>query len=57
MVNQWLTQLEQAPIPNTIKDTPLCLQSGAYHNSPLRGSIHQLTETDAETHRQTLAGT
>ena len=34
--------------------TLLCLQTGAYDNSSLRGSIQQLTETEAEIHTQTL---
>lgn len=32
----------------------LRLQTGVSHDCPLRGSTQQLTEADAETHRQTL---
>jgi hypothetical protein len=39
--------------PDTVKDTLLCLQTGAWHNCLLKGFIHQQTETDAETHSQT----
>ena len=46
------------PIPwastHTISDDLLCLQTGVWHDCPLRGSILQLTQMDAETHSQTL---
>lgn len=32
------------------------LQKGALHKSPLRGPTQQLTETETETHSQTLGG-
>ena len=48
----------QAPIPNSIKDTLLCLQTGP--SCPLRGSTQQLTQTDTDTdtdtHSQTMDG-
>ena len=44
----------QTPVSDTISDTLLCLQTGAQHNCPLRGSIQQLTEIEADTHTQTL---
>ena len=40
--------------PNAINDTVLCLQTGACY--PLRGSTQQLTQTDADTHSQTVDG-
>jgi hypothetical protein len=42
------------PIPDTISNALLCLQTGALHGCPLRGSTYQLTETDADTHSQVL---
>jgi hypothetical protein len=36
--------------------TLLYLHTGALHTCPLRDSTKQLTETDAETHIQTLDG-
>lgn len=58
--NQWLTQLEShtmgEPIPHTVNDTLLCLQTGAKHNCHLRGFIQQRMETDADSHSQTLGG-
>ena len=42
----------QAPIPNTINDTLLCLQTGA--NCPLRGSTQQLTQADIDTYSQAV---
>jgi hypothetical protein len=44
----------QEPIPDTINDTLLCLQTGSWHNCPLRSSTQQLTKIDAETCSQTL---
>jgi hypothetical protein len=44
----------QESIPDTINDTLLCLQTEIKHKFPLRDSTQQLTETDAETHSQTL---
>ena len=46
----------QEPIPDSINDTLLCLQTGAQHNCSLRDSTQQLIETDAETHSQSLDG-
>jgi hypothetical protein len=40
----------QTPIPETIEDTLLCLQTGAKHECPLRDPNHQLTQTEAYTH-------
>jgi hypothetical protein len=34
----------------------LCLQTGVEHGCPLRGSTQQLTQTDADTHSQTMDG-
>jgi len=39
-----------APIPDTINDALLCLQTGVYHGFPLRDSTKLLTQTEAETH-------
>jgi hypothetical protein len=44
-------------IPDSINYTLLALQTGAYQNGHLRGSIQQLAETDAEIHSQTSDGT
>ena len=44
---------EREPTPDTVNDI-LYLNTGAYHNCPLRGFIQQLMEIDAETHSQTL---
>ena len=44
----------QAPIPNTINDTLLFLQRGA--SCHLRGSTQQLSQTDTDTHNQTVDG-
>lgn len=49
----WDLFLVQTLIPDTIGDI-LCLQTGAWHNCPLRCSTQLLTETDEETHCQTL---
>ena len=46
--------LVTAPIPDTINDTLICLQTGAC--CPLRGSTQQPTQTDKETHGQTVDG-
>jgi hypothetical protein len=40
------------PIPDTTNDTLLCLQTGALFNCRLRGKTQQLTQIEAETHRQ-----
>jgi DNA-binding GntR family transcriptional regulator len=58
MANQWLSQIETHPVgkilsPDNINDSLLYLQTGAYHNCPLRGSTQQVTGTDA--HRCTAA--
>jgi hypothetical protein len=44
----------QAPVPNTINDTLLSLQTGAC--CPLRGSTQQLTQIDTDTYSQTVDG-
>ena len=54
MVNQWLAQLETQPTGKNQSLTLLvifwlCLKTGALHNYPVRGSSHQLTQTDAKT--------
>ena len=46
----------QAPIPDLIHDTLLCLCTRAKHNCPMRGPTQQQTETDADTHSQTMDG-
>ena len=46
----------QAPSPDTINDTLLYLQTEAWHICPLRGSIQQQTERNADTRSQTLDG-
>ena len=43
------------PTPDTVNDTLLCLKT-AWHNCTLRGFIQQLTETNSDTHSQTLGG-
>jgi hypothetical protein len=52
----WDLSYGKAPIPDTIYDTLLCLQTGVKHDCPLRGFIQQVTQTDADTHSQTLDG-
>ena len=42
----------QTLIPDNINDTLLCFQTGEY--CPLRGSTQQLTQTDTDTHSQTM---
>ena len=44
----------QAPVPDTINDSLLCLQIGTWHNCPLRGSTQQWTKIDADTNSQIL---
>lgn len=45
----------QEPIPGTTNDTLLFLQTGSrITDCLLRGSPKQLTDTDAETHSQTM---
>ena len=46
----WDPSHGQAPIPNTINDTLLYLQTGAC--CPLGGSTQQLTQTNTDTHSQ-----
>jgi hypothetical protein len=50
----WDPSHGQAPVPGTINNTLLCLQTGA--RCPLRGSTQQLTQTDTDTHSQTVDG-
>jgi hypothetical protein len=50
----WDQSHGQAPVPDTIDDTLLCLHTGAWHDCSLRGSTNQLTETEAKTNSQTL---
>lgn len=44
----------QAPSSDIINDILLWLQAGGKHSCPLRGCAQHLTETDANTHSQTL---
>ena len=46
----------QEPILDTINDTLFCLQTDAWHNSPLRGYTQQQTESDVNIHIQMLDG-
>ena len=46
----------QEPILDTIIDTLFCLQTDAWHNSPLRGYTQQQTESDVNIHIQMLDG-
>ena len=49
-----VTPIPLTPIPETVNDTLLCLQTGTKYNCPLRGSLKYLTEIDADLHSQTL---
>jgi hypothetical protein len=40
------------PLP--VNNIQFCLQTRVYHGCPLRGFTHQLIQTDADTHSQTV---
>jgi hypothetical protein len=53
--NDDCSNLRFISIPDTINDTLLCLHTGACCS--LSGSTQQLTQTDADSHSQTVDGT
>ena len=47
-------KLKSQPAAGTINYNLLCLQTGDQNNCSLKGSTQQLTDTDENTHSQTL---